>query len=49
MVLAEIADEYGYGGISLVARKFNAGRDTIAKGMIELKSNVQIRHNQKIN
>lgn len=49
IVLAEIADEYGYGGISLVARRFNAGRDTIAKGMIELKNNIQIKdaHDKK--
>jgi hypothetical protein len=36
-ILAEIAEEYGYGGMSLVARKFSAGRDTIRKGLNELK------------
>jgi hypothetical protein len=49
IALAKIADKYGYGGKSLVAKEFNAGRDTITKGMLELKENkpIQDAHDKK--
>jgi hypothetical protein len=38
---ASIALEYGYGGESYVAGEFNMGRDTIRKGIHELKSGIR--------
>jgi len=47
--LAKIAEQYGYGSKTLIAKEFNVGRDTIRKGMLELKTNKPIEdaHNKK--
>jgi transposase len=41
LVAAGIALEYGHGGESYVAKEFNIGRDTIRKGLYELKSGIR--------
>lgn len=41
LVAAGIALEYGHGGESYAAREFNIGRDTIRKGLHELKSGIR--------
>ena len=40
-VLARIAEEYGRGGQTFVAKEFNAGRDTIRIGLHELHSGIK--------
>lgn len=40
-MLASIANEYGRGGESFVAKEFNAGRDTIRIGMHELRTGIK--------
>ena len=38
VALAHISDAYGHGGQTFVAKEFNAGRDTIRKGIREVNS-----------
>jgi hypothetical protein len=47
--LAKLSKEYGHGGKSIIAKKFNAGRDTIKKGLIELETGIDIedKHHKK--
>lgn len=42
ILVAAIALEYGRGGESYAAKEFNQGRDTIRKGIHELKSGIRI-------
>lgn len=41
IVLAQLSIEYGHGGQTFVAKEFNIGRDTIRKGLHELKSGIK--------
>jgi len=41
ILLATIAEEYGYGGSSFVAKEFNVSRDTIRKGRHELQTGIR--------
>jgi hypothetical protein len=43
IVLAELSEEIGRGGQSLIAREFNVGRDTIRKGVCELKCGIRCK------
>jgi len=43
--MARIVKSLGYGGQSYAAREFNWGRNTIAKGLVELESGIPIRDN----
>ena len=43
VALARIAKEYGRGGMSFVAKEFNAGRDTIRTGGHELRTGITIK------
>ena len=41
VLLAAISSEYGYGGDTFVAEKFNVSRDTIRKGRNELRTGIR--------
>lgn len=42
ILAASLAMEYGYGGESYIATEFNIGRDTIRKGIHELRTGIRI-------
>jgi hypothetical protein len=42
VILGEIALEYGCGGQAMVAKEFNAGRNTIRKGGVEYTTGIKI-------
>lgn len=40
VAMARVVEEFGYGGQSFVAKEFNTSRDTLRKGMHEIKSGI---------